>query len=132
MAQIKSKTLFFTTSPRSPMKMIPEIELLAQHFSGKSWNKDNQIKFIELLATDEHFEGVGSQGDLAFSARDRINRAPKALGFIDLKPSICLTDAGKIFVEGKRKDEALLRQLLKFQLPSPFHTSADSRVEVLP
>ncbi len=132
MAQIKSKTLFFTTSPRSPMKMIPEIELLAQHFSGKSWNKDNQIKFIELLATDEHFEGVGSQGDLAFSARDRINRAPKALGFIDLKPSICLTDAGKIFVEGKRKDEALLRQLLKFQLPSPFHTSDDDEFWIKP
>ena len=132
MAQIKSKTLFFTTSPRSPMKMIPEIELLAQHFSGKSWNKDNQIKFIELLATDEHFEGVGSQGDLAFSARDRINRAPKALGFIDLKPSICLTDAGKIFVEGKRKGEALLRQLLKFQLPSPFHTSDDNEFWIKP
>ena len=132
MAKFKSKTLFFTTSPRSPMKMIPEIELLAQHFSGRSWNKDNQIKFIELLATDEHFEGVGSQGDLAFSARDRINRAPKALGFIDLKPSICLTDAGKIFVEGKRKDEALLRQLLKFQLPSPFHTSDDDEFWIKP
>lgn len=132
MAQIKSKTLFFTTSPRSPIKMIPEIKLLAQHFSGKSWNKDNQIKFIELLAADGHFEGIGSQGDLAFSARDRINRAPKALGFIDLKPSICLTDAGKIFVEGKRKEEALLRQLLKFQLPSPFHTSDDNEFWVKP
>lgn len=132
MSQIKSKTLFFTTSPRSPMKMIPEIHLLASHFSGRSWNKENQIKFIELLAADEHFEGVGSQGDMAFSARDRINRAPKALGFVDLKPTIRLTEAGRLFVEGKRKEETLLRQLLKFQLPSPFHTSDDNEFWVKP
>lgn len=132
MSQIKSKTLFFTTSPRSPMKMIPEIHLLASHFSGRSWNKENQIKFIEMLAADEHFEGVGSQGDMAFSARDRINRAPKALGFVDLKPTIRLTEAGRLFVEGKRKEETLLRQLLKFQLPSPFHTSDDNEFWVKP
>lgn len=132
MSQIKSKTLFFTTSPRSPMKMIPEIHLLASHFSGRSWNKENQIKFIELLAADGHFEGVGSQGDMAFSARDRINRAPKALGFVDLKPTIRLTEAGQLFVEGKRKEETLLRQLLKFQLPSPFHTSDDNEFWVKP
>ena len=28
MAKIKGKTLFFTTSPRTPQKMIPEIALL--------------------------------------------------------------------------------------------------------
>ena len=132
MAKIKSKTLFFTTSPRSPMKMVPEIKLLASHFTGQSWSKNNQIKFIELLSADGHFEGIGSQKDLDFSARDRINRAPKALGFIDLKPSIRLTEAGKLFVEGKRKEETLLRQLLKFQLPSPFHTSNDYEFWVKP
>lgn len=128
MAKLKSKTLFFTTSPRSPMKMIPEIELLAKHFTGKVWNAENQIKFIELLSIDNHFEGTGSQGDLAFSARDRINRAPKALGFVDLTPTIQLTTAGKNFIESKRKEEVLLRQLLKFQLPSPFHTSSDDDI----
>ncbi len=30
MAYLKSKTLFFTTSPRTPLKMIPEIEVLAK------------------------------------------------------------------------------------------------------
>ena len=114
------------------MKMVPEIKLLASHFTGQSWSKNNQIKFIELLSADGHFEGIGSQKDLDFSARDRINRAPKALGFIDLKPSIRLTEAGKLFVEGKRKEETLLRQLLKFQLPSPFHTSNDYEFWVKP
>lgn len=60
-------------------------------------------------------------GDLALAARDRITRAPKALGFVDLKPAIALTDAGKMLLEGKRPDEIITRQLLKFQLPSPYH-----------
>lgn len=33
-----------------------------------------------------------------------------------------MTEVGKLFVTSKRKEEILLRQLLKFQLPSPFHT----------
>ncbi len=119
--KITGKTLFFTTSPRSPMKMIPEIALLSEHYSGALWNKTTQISFIELLAKDTNFEGEGFSGDLAFSARDRINRAPQALGFINLKPTIQLTAAGDLFIKSKRKEEVFLRQLLKFQLPSPYH-----------
>lgn len=119
--KLTGKTLFFTTSPRSPLKMIPEIMLLSKHFSGKVWNKANQISFIELLAKDSSFEGEGFSGDLAFSARDRINRAPQALGFINLKPTIQLTPVGEIFIKNSRKEEIFLRQLLKFQLPSPYH-----------
>lgn len=124
--RLNGKTLFFTTSPRSPLKMIPEISLLADNFSGKIWNKNTQIAFIELLAKDPNFEGEGFNGDLAFSARDRINRAPKSLGFITLNPNIQLTEVGKLFVLNKRKEEILLRQLLKFQLPSPYHIQGEN------
>lgn len=116
--------LFFTTSPRSPFKMIPEIELLAKNFSGQKWDKKNQVGFIELLANEGFFRGKGSKDNLDFSARDRINRAPKALGFISLNPTISLTEVGNLFITSKRKEEILLRQLLKFQLPSPFHSKA--------
>lgn len=126
MASLKdNRLLFFTTSPRSPLKMIPEIKVLSENFMGKEWNKENQIKFIELLIEDGSFNGEGSSENLDFSARDRINRAPKALGFVDLKPYIKLTDAGEKLLSSKRKEEVLLRQLLKFQLPSPYHTSSD-------
>lgn len=118
----KSKILFFTTSPRTPFKMIPEIELLGKNFTGKKWNKNTQIEFIQLLSKEGFFNGEGSKDNLDFSARDRINRAPKALGFVSLKPTIELTEAGNLFVASKQKEEILLRQLLKFQLPSPFHT----------
>lgn len=121
MASLKSKTLFFTTSPRSPLKMIPEIEMLGQHFEGKVWDSDTQVEFITRLASSNGFEGQGSAKDMALSARDRITRAPKALGFVDLKPVVRLTEAGKRFISGKRTEEVLLRQLLKFQLPSPYH-----------
>ncbi|GHU76048.1 AlwI family type II restriction endonuclease [Clostridia bacterium] len=121
MARVDNKALFFTTSPRTPAKMIPEIRLLHEQFSGREWTTNIQVEFIERLATSDFFEGVGSPSDKAFSARDRINRAPKALGFIDLKPHIELTDAGRCLIYGNRPQEVFLRQLLKFQLPSPYH-----------
>ena len=121
MAKVKNKALFFTTSPRSPSKMIPEIKLLSEKFSGCKWDTSLQIEFMELLAQSDFFEGGGSKKDKAFSARDRITRAPKSLGFINLKPSIELTDAGREFIFGKRPQEIFLRQLLKFQIPSPYH-----------
>lgn len=123
MASLNNKRmLFFTTSPRTPFKMIPEIELLGNNFSGQKWNKHTQIDFIKLLSQEGFFNGKGSKNNLDFSARDRITRAPKALGFVSLKPTIELTEVGKLFVTSKRKEEILLRQLLKFQFPSPFHT----------
>lgn len=121
MAKVKNKALFFTTSPRSPSKMIPEIKLLSEKFGGRKWDKNSQIEFMELLAQSDFFEGGGSKKDKAFSARDRITRAPKSLGFINLKPCIELTDAGREFIFGKRPQEIFLQQLLKFQIPSPYH-----------
>lgn len=121
MAKLSNKLLFFTTSPRTPAKMIPEIKLLHEKFSGLSWNQSTQEQFIDELAQSDFFEGKGSPTNKAFSARDRVNRAPKAFGFIDLKPHIGLTEAGNAFIYGKRPQEIFLRQLLKFQLPSPYH-----------
>lgn len=117
---IDSKIIFVTTSPRTPAKMIPEIGLLNTHFSGQKWNNHTQKAFMELLREENFFNGKGAK-DPAFSARDRINRAPKALGFVILSPNIQLTPAGEELVNSRRKDEIFLRQLIKFQIPSPFH-----------
>lgn len=120
MATINSQLLFLTTSPRTPEKMIPEIELLIKHFENQKWNTETQTAFMEILRSENFFFGTG-KNDPAFSARDRINRAPKALGFVTLSPTIQLTDAGKVLLTSKRKDEIFLRQMLKFQIPSPYH-----------
>jgi hypothetical protein len=128
MARIDSKVIFVTTSPRTPAKMIPEIELLSTHFSGQRWNTDTQRAFMELLKEENFFNGEGAN-DPAFSARDRINRAPKSLGFVVLSPTIRLTPAGAELVEAKRKEEIFLRQLLKFQIPSPYHMPTENSAD---
>jgi len=101
--------------------MIPEINLLSKNFENEKWNTKTQIAFMELLRNENFFNGSGNN-DPAFSARDRINRAPKALGFVLLKPKIKLTNAGSALISAKRKEEVFLRQLLKFQIPSPYHS----------
>lgn len=125
MARIDSKVIFVTTSPRTPAKMIPEIGLLNTHFSGQQWNTETQRAFMELLKEENFFNGEGAN-DPAFSARDRINRAPKALGFVILSPTIQLTPAGEELVNSRRKEEIFLRQLLKFQVPSPYHKPSEN------
>ena len=125
---IDSKVIFVTTSPRTPAKMIPEIGLLNAHFAGQRWNNQTQRAFMEMLREENFFNGEGTN-DPAFSARDRINRAPKALGFVILSPTIQLTPAGEELVSSRRKDEIFLRQLLKFQIPSPFHKPTENSVE---
>lgn len=125
------KTIFFVTSPRSPYKLTDEIRFLAENFSGRVWNSETQKEFYLKLAEQPFFEGTKT-GDIAFKARDRINRAPKSLGLIDLKPTVQLTEAGKRFVYGKRPEEAFLRQLLKFQLSSPYHIDSQNTFRVKP
>ena len=128
MDRIDSKVIFVTTSPRTPAKMIPEIGLLHAHFAGQRWNTETQRAFMELLREENFFNGEGAN-DPAFSARDRINRAPKALGFVILSPTIQLTPAGEELVNSRRQDEIFLRQLLKFQVPSPFHRPTENSAE---
>ncbi|MCX6278087.1 MAG: AlwI family type II restriction endonuclease [Bacteroidetes bacterium] len=125
---IDSKVIFVTTSPRTPAKMIPEIGLLNTHFSCQQWNTETQRAFMELLREENFFNGEGAN-DPAFSARDRINRAPKALGFVVLSPTIQLTPAGVELVNSRRKEEIFVRQLLKFQVPSPYHKPTENSAE---
>lgn len=125
---IDSKVVFMTTSPRTPEKMIPEIDLLAKNFDGKKWNSSTQTLFMQLLRDENFFHGSGNN-DPAFSARDRINRAPKSLGFVILSPTISLTSAGKTLISAKRKEEVFLRQLLKFQIPSPYHKPSEKAAD---
>lgn len=122
----RTRTLFFTTSPRTPMKMVPEIELLARDYTGKQWARNTklQVDFMMNLFEQDFYMSSKPPKDPAFSARDRITRAPKALGFVNLEPTIELTPAGHELVYGAMPSEALLRQLVKFQLPSPYHPLA--------
>ncbi|MBS4063591.1 MAG: AlwI family type II restriction endonuclease [Chitinophagaceae bacterium] len=117
----KTRTVFAFTSPRTIEKIIPEIQVLVDSFSGLEWNTDTQIAFFHELFNSEFYEGSKMPDNVSLAARDRITRAPKALGFVDLKPKIALTEVGKKLLSGKRTSEIIAKQLFKFQLPSPYH-----------
>ena len=134
MASITGKThLFFVTSPRSPSKMRDEIKVLVENFSGQTWDRNRQLQvdFYKRLADEPFFTGT-LIGELDFKARDRITRAPKALGLVNLSPKIELTDAGHAYVYGNRPGEIFARQLLKCQMPSPFHVDKGNTFFVRP
>jgi len=133
MASIEGKrTLFFVTSPRSPLKMVDEIRLLVEHHEGQEWTESTQTEFAKELVASDSFEGYGSATLSDFSARDRIGRGPKSLGLLDLKPVIRLTPAGRAFIDGEHPRQAFLRQLMKFQLPSPYHVDPSGAFCVRP
>jgi hypothetical protein len=46
-----------------------------------------------------------------------------------LSPNIVLTPAGNTLISSKRKEEIILRQMIKFQLPSPYHKSVGNSVD---
>lgn len=123
----KTRTVFAFTSPRTIEKIIPEIQVLIDSFSGQVWNTETQIAFFHKLFNSEFYEGSKMPDNISLAARDRITRAPKALGFVDLKPKIALTEVGKKLLSGKRTSEIIAKQLLKFQLPSPYHKIPDDR-----
>lgn len=124
----KTKALFGFTSPRTIEKIIPEIQILSENFEGQRWsgNEELQAEFFQTLYDSDFYEGETYPGDPALAARDRMTRAPKALGFIDLQPNVVLTQAGQLLLSENRLDETFTRQLLKFQLPSPYHTPSRS------
>src|ERR1035438_10157558 len=98
----KTRTVFAFTSPRTIEKIIPEIQVLVDNFSGKEWNTENQIAFFNELFKSEFYEGDKMPENISLAARDRITRAPKALGFVNLKPKISLTEIGKQLLSCKR------------------------------
>lgn len=93
-----------------------------EELNGCIWNKETQKEFYYLLRDRDFFESDNEKEpkEPELAGRDRINRLPKALGFVKL-PVIGLTDAGKELLTSNNKEEILLRQMMKFQLPSPYH-----------
>lgn len=125
-----SRIWFFPTSPRTPEKMIGELRLLKQ-FDGLPWNTETQEQFARLLADYDGFEGEASAANLAFSARDRVNRGPRLLGFVHLPKrgakngALRFTDAGNELLAANELELTALfqRQMAKVQFSSPLHNN---------
>lgn len=83
----------------------------------------------QVLPTYERAEFVENFTDWDSSFNENMFPSPKSLGFVLLSPVISLTPAGLELVTSRRKDEIFLRQLLKFQLPSPYHKPSENSAE---
>lgn len=120
MAGFRNRFMTMSTSPRSPRR-IPHYLTLLEEFSGQKWNKETQTKYYKSMVNNQEGDyTIGASKSPDFSARDKINRAPKALGFVSLKPTVSLTSPGKNLLSPFIFQDVLTKQLLKYQLPSPF------------
>lgn len=95
---------------------------------------ETQLEFFysfwqQVLPTYERPEFVENFTKWGFSVNENLLPTPKSLGFVVLSPVISLTPAGLELVNSRRKDEIFLRQLLKFQVPSPFHKPSPNSAE---
>lgn len=115
---------YVSCSPRSPEKIIPEIAELAK-YDNTHWvgnNSKSQLNFAQDLSNLQSFKGKTFDKEKPFSARDRV--APmKTYGFVYIgkDKNIHLTHAGKMLVENRRPKDVFLKQLVKWQYPSPQH-----------
>jgi hypothetical protein len=106
------------------------VRLLQENgFEGRAWDRDSQTRFSRLLAAADFFEGSVSESHPDFSARDRINRAPRTFGFVRLprRGVLQITDAGIALLSETSVGDLFLHQLLKWQYPSPNHHKRDYR-----
>lgn len=124
-----TRAWFFPTSPRSPYKIKPELEMLKK-VEHLPWTRDaGQAAYAKLLAAASSFEGDISAEEPTFSARDR-TRAPKILGLVEqvgrgAGATLKLTSAGNQFLELDEDEETafFLNQVSKVQFPSAQHNA---------
>lgn len=119
MVGFNSRFMTMSTSPRSPQRLPFYVSLL-EPFSGKKWNKETQTEYYQSMISNQIGDfSIGKSKNPDLSARDKINRAPKALGLVKLTPNITITDPGKQIQNKYLFKDILIKQLLKYQLPSP-------------
>lgn len=119
MAGFSSRYMTMSTSPRSPQRLPYYIDLMKQ-FEGRKWSRETQADYYNAMVSNQMGDfSIGKSKNPEMSARDKINRAPKALGLIQLKPRLRITEAGKKIQNKYLFEDVLTKQLLKYQLPSP-------------
>jgi hypothetical protein len=129
MAQARTRLWFLPTSPRSPDKIRPELAIL-QAFEGKTWDKAAQAEFFRRIVESGSYESAGRPAkEPDQPGRERVHRAPRALGFVRAKTGdpLVITPAGHALLAGHDAADVFLHQLLKLQFPSPNHSGRDYR-----
>nr|WP_302427643.1 AlwI family type II restriction endonuclease [Limosilactobacillus mucosae] len=91
-----------------------------KQFEGREWDHETQADYYNAMVNNQMGDfSIGNSSNPELSARDKINRAPKALGLIQIKPTLRITEAGEKIQNKYLFEDILTKQLLKYQLPSP-------------
>lgn len=123
MSTFNERFIFFSTNPRSPLKVQLVLKVIRDfHLQGKPYTKKLQAEFYKDYTTASPDKG-GQSKLPEFSGRQLLTRAPQALGFIRARTryNLEITKAGEAFLDDDLFEDTLLHQMLKFQLPSPLH-----------
>ncbi|MDQ7114135.1 AlwI family type II restriction endonuclease [Staphylococcus simulans] len=126
MANFQSRTIFFSTSPRNP-ELIPKyLKLIREEkLENKTYNINLQTEFYKALskANLADVSSGGNSNNADFSGREKLTRAPQALGFLipRSRQPLKITEAGNLLMDEQMFEDIMIHQLLKFQLPSPLH-----------
>ena len=129
MAQARTRLWFLPTSPRNPDKIRPELTIL-QAFEGSLWDRKAQAAFFQRIVSAGLYESAARpRKEPDQPGRERVHRAPRALGFARAKTGATLeiTKAGHALIDGEDPADLFLHQLLKLQFPSPNHHERDYR-----
>lgn len=134
-----------STTVRNPDRLRDGLEVLKENFGGKEWNLNQQERFFNLLKAKGVYE-IGEENYARMTKARKQEHARKwvsvlnQLGFSFAYESsekpVIITEAGNALLKHHElEEEVFLRQLLKYQKPSPLPKQsgdAFSHVDILP
>lgn len=121
------------TTVRNPQRLREALQLFIQTMSGRPFRKPEQIEFQGIMIDTGLVDSERYGGD---DGARKFASAFKQLGFItdwSKGKSWQLTPVGALLLQHPQLEETLfLRQLLKYQLPSPLETAGTAGFHVRP
>lgn len=101
--------------------------IIDNNLNNRPYNENLQIRFYNDLVQSHYSKSIGNinKKNLSFAGRDKLTRMPQALGFLIARTgkNLTITKAGKLLMNHYLFSDVITHQMLKFQLPSPLHTT---------
>ena len=134
-----------STTVRNPNRLRDGLKVLKENFEGKSWNLNQQERFFDLLKEKGVYEIEEENYGRMPKARKQeharkwisvLNQLGFSFAYESSGKPVIITKAGNALLKHPDlEEEVFLRQLLKYQKPSPLPKQsgeAFSRVDILP
>jgi AlwI restriction endonuclease len=114
------------TTARNPARIRPALSVFARDFVGRPWDETAQLEFYARMKDEGLIESVATGESSAIHARKFaavFNQLGLAIA-LESSPPARLLPSGAVLLTTEEPGDVYLRQLLKYQLPSPRETRA--------